>query len=190
MNASGDVLAKHSMGGAINQSNFRMTEGFRITLDQAMETTEHIEALEDLVGDGDRESALELLELRVDLSHIDMASAREQLEALAEVSEKKRRVLGQKIIENEVNAIMTTASEDPKTQRACGKKFATMLKQERIPKGSGSMYFWYFLAVHAEAERELNLLERAVGSLKKEVSFPSNLVTSLEMRLAELRKKH
>ena len=44
-------------------------------------------------------------------------------------------------------------------------------------------------AVFAEAEKELDLLERAIDSLKKERSFPSNLVTGLQKRLAELRQK-
>jgi len=177
------------MDGDINSSNFRTTDGFRITLDQAAETAERIEALDDLASEGDQDSALELLELRVDLAHIDMASAKQQLTALTNVSAKKQKVLGQKIIENEVNAIMTTASMDPKTQQAAGKKFAVMLEQKRIPRGNGSMYFWYFLAVHAKADKKLDLLEQAIAGLKKDGKLPADVVAGLEKSLAELRQK-
>ena len=180
MDARGNVLARHE--------GVRTTPGFEKTMAQAQETVARIEGLSDQARSGDQSAALELLELQVELGHVSGDPAWERLATLRSVPEGRRKALEQLLIKRQVESIQSTATADPETHIAIGRRFAVMLAQKRVPKDSDSMYFWFFTGSYARSEKNADLFERCIEGLRFHKKQLGSNLQKMEEELEKLRE--
>ena len=182
LDATGRVLAHHE--GAHETSQYERT------LARARQTSESLVQLEELAEGGDVTAAGQLLELSIDLGHLDAQAARSRLAQLDALPEVDRNRLDKRIIKAEVELIQITATSDESTQIAAGEKFADMVVADRIPEDADAMFFWYFAAMYAERTEQVQLYARALEGLRHHESrLGASLLEEMEKTLKKLGGK-
>ncbi len=179
LDATGRVLAHHE--------GQRETAQFERTLARAAETAASLAKLERLAEGGNVTAAGQLLELNINLGHVDAEAARGRLARLDALPKADRDRLEKQIIKAEVASIQITATSDVKTQIAAGEKFAEMVAANRIPEDADAMFFWYFTAMYAEHAVQTQLYARALEGLRHhEERLGASLLESMEKTLKKL----
>jgi hypothetical protein len=182
LDATGRVLAHHE--------GERETAQFEQTLASATETAASLAELEQLAKGGDVTAAGQLLELNIDLGHVDAGAARHRLALLDALPKPDRDRLEKRIIKAEVASIQISATSDVNTQIAAGEKFAEMVAAGRIPEDPDAMFFWYFTAMYAERAEQTKLYARALEGLRHhEQRLGAGLLESMEKTLKKLGGK-
>lgn len=181
MDARGNVLAPHQ--GAPT------TEGFGRTVTAAREMEAQLAELTAQAGKGDAAAAVALFEQQLALNHLTAAAAKERFKTLKNVDPARKVKFTALIAKGEVTELIGKVTEDPKSQYECGKAFAQMLKEERIPpEGQEQLWFWYLLSVAAEQDQDAALLSRAVTGIKAVANAPKSLVDQIEERLQRVKE--
>jgi hypothetical protein len=180
MDATGSLLATHE--GARN------TKAFAATLEKAGEVRQELKMLSDQAKSGNAEAAIKLFGKQLELSHLAPTDALARMGGLKGLDNATKARFQTMIAKAEVIELLGKVTDEPDTQYACGKAFAAMLAADRIPPaGQEQLYFWYFLAMHAEREKDVGLMTKAVEGVKAVRGAPRQLVQQLEKRLEELK---
>ena len=182
LDASGQVLAHHK--------GKHETPQYEQTLAVAKGMAASMAELGRRAKGGDVGAAGQLLELRIELGHVDAEAARFRLAQLDSLPKAERDRLETLITKAEVGSIQIRATSDEKTQIAAGKDFARMVAAGRIPADEDAMFFWYFTAMYAEQSAQAELYARALAGLRHhEKRLGAGLLDSMEKKLEILRKK-
>jgi hypothetical protein len=185
MDADGNVLSVHEPE---SRETFRKTAGFRATVADARATANKLEELRKAAKGGDKDAAADLLGLQIELAHLDAAGAKKQLAAIRGLPKERFSELDRKVVALEVNEIQTSATEDEATHYAAGKKFAAMVEDDRIPPDDEALYFWYFVSVYAEKEKDADLYGKALAGMRKhERQIRASFLEQMEKTLEKLR---
>ena len=180
MDAQGNLLAGHQGSPTV--------EGFTRTLAEARDTEAHLKELTAQAGKGDAAAAVMLFEQQLQLNHLTAAAAKTRLAALKGVEAERKAKFTAQVAKVEVSELIAKVDAEPRSQYECGKAFAKMLAEERIPpEGQEQVYFWYLLSVAAEQDKDAALLTRALAGIKAMTSAPKNLIDEIDARLQRVK---
>lgn len=154
MDADGNVIAKP--GG-------RSVQAFEATLSGAVV---EFQQLKDAAADGDEEAQRNLFVKQVEFQHFaSVDDARKAMAKVKGLSDEQSKRIESMLTDQEFGAILSSV-RSLNEAAAAGKKALPMLKAGRIPGGNNSLYFWLFIGKHAEAEKDAELLKRAISELE------------------------
>jgi hypothetical protein len=163
--------------------------GFGRALEAARAMAVRLTGLAEKAGKGDQAAAVELFEQQLLLNHLDAAAAKERLAGLKDLSAEQKAKFTALVARIEVAELTAKVSEEPRSQYECGKAFARMLQEGRIPPdGQEQVYFWYLLSVAGEQDQDAAVLARAVTGIKAMTNAPKNLVDQIEGRLQRVKE--
>ncbi len=158
LDQQGQVVARHK--------GERTSANFKRLLDQAADNSNRLVELRQAQESGSGRAAASLLVLELDLGRVAPLAAYVRLARVTNLPAERRLELFAKIVKHEVGAIQITATNDHASQVAAGERFATMIREDRIPAAKDALFFWYFAAVYAEEAKDAVLMNRAVAGLE------------------------
>jgi len=170
----------------------RNVAGFELAMERARKTQAQLADLARRSEQGDASARYALFLKRVELLRYSAAEARAAFAGL-KLSEEDRKVAEARLVELDIREVMSTLTKDPQSRIAAGRTFAKMWAAGTTPADPRTTewrYFYHFVMVHAEAEKDADLFERALEVYKGQ--FGSNprsrrTIESFESKLARLR---
>lgn len=183
LDANGDLLA-----GRVA----RDVKSFEFSLNKALEVRKELDDLARKSAAGDKEAEKLLFFEKAELLHYSPPEARRAMEGL-ELSEDERKRAEGALVVLEIREAISLLTPDEKTRIAAGSRFAGMKRAGRLPldpKKSEWRYFYSFIMVYAESEKDAPLFEEALETYKKQYGsnrLQQNWIRSKEAKLAKLR---
>lgn len=185
LDANGDLLA-----GRVS----RDVKSFEFSLNKAREVKQELDDLAKRSEAGDKEADKLRFFKKVELLHFSAAKARQAMEGLGLSADEKKKAEAE-LVDLDIREVMLTLTLDEKTRIAAGSKFAEMKEDGRIPSAPQKTewrYFYHFIMIYAESEKNVKLFEDALETWKKQYgSNPrqQNSIKALEAKLAELKSE-
>lgn len=170
----------------------RNVAGFEFAMRRARKMQTQLADLAKRSEQGDASARYALFLKRVELMRYSAAEAREEFAGL-KLSEEERKVAEAKLVDLDIREVMSTLTKAENSRTAAGRAFAKMWEAGTTPADPRTTewrYFYHFVMVHAEAEKDADLFARALEVYKGQ--FGSNprsrrTIESFERKLAKLR---
>jgi hypothetical protein len=145
------------------------------------------------VAAGDAKLAKPLFLVEMDLGLLEFEAADAQLKKLGDqVTDEERAALKSRLVELEFLAHLKTIHiSDKKTLVAAGKKFADMLRNDRIPQGDQKTTFWQGALTYANSKMDIELFEKILDRGKIELAGDFRLeryLKRVEKQLEQMKK--
>lgn len=179
LDADGNVVAKHQ--------GQRDVSGFVATGKKAQAFLD----LKAKADKGDKAAKYDLLVAQLELSHLDLATAKKRIEELSDLNADQKAKLNGLLVDLEIADIAKSITNDKKTQADAGKKFLEMKKAGKTPKGDETVgNFYVCIMEYAETQKDAATFEEAMNAVLKHYGTRINAKwkQTSEERLAKLKE--